>query len=74
MAYIPARAPSVPATAPVTSKAQSEFQQVKQQLSQMLDSYDSWELAPGGFERVRMRFTESGNEAQAETFQAAISK
>ena len=74
MAYAPAKAPSVPSSAPITARGQAEFQQVKQQLSQMMDDYDSWELAPSGFSKVRMKFTEAGSEAQAKTYLAAISK
>lgn len=74
MVYAPSATPSVPATASVSSKARADFQQVKGQLSTLLDSMASWELAPSGFEKVRMKFTESGNDAQAKAFLAAISK
>jgi hypothetical protein len=74
MAYVPARAPSVPAGAQITGKAQADFEQVKGALSKVLDSMPSFELVPSGFEKVMMKFTETGSEAQAKTFQASLVK
>ncbi len=62
------RAPRAPASAPVTAKAQAEFIQLKKALNELA----SWDLAPSGWDRLIMHFTESGSEQQAQSLAQAL--
>lgn len=64
----PARAPSVPAGVQVSSQARQEFQQLKSELSDIA----SWELAPNTWDRIKMAFSETGDESLAGTFVAVL--
>jgi len=64
----PARAPTMPQAAQVSSQAQQEFQQLKRELSDIA----SWELAPNSWDRIKMAFSEKGDESLAGTFVAVL--
>ena len=62
------RAPQAPVSAPVTAKAQAEFLQLKKALNELA----SWDLAPSGWDRLRMHFSEGGSEQQARSLVQAL--
>jgi hypothetical protein len=52
----------------VTAKAQAEFLQLKKALNELA----SWDLAPSGWDRLLMHFTEGGSEQQAQSLAQAL--
>ena len=66
---IMAQLPTIPSTREITKEAQQKFTELKRQLNEIT----SWELAPNSWDKVQIAYTETGKEAQARQFYAAIS-
>jgi len=63
-----AQAPSIPAAASVSAEARAHFQALKGELGHIV----SWELTPNTWDKIQIKYTEKGNEAQAKAMVNAL--
>jgi len=62
------QAPHIPSATPVGAEARAHFQSLKGELGHIV----SWELSPNNWDRIRIKYTEKGNEAQAKALIGAL--